>query len=141
MACASIVRLMRVSAPRQTRSDACVIDGREPGWFLQGKPPGIWLGLDPEHFGTVLGRKEGGAATTGEGRRRHRPIPHGCDGHAGYSVHGHVTAARRPAVDDRDANTLGWCEQRRKGIRRHLDLERSRAADVGLKHLKPSEPF
>jgi hypothetical protein len=48
---------------------------------------------------------------------------------------------RRPAVDDRDANTLGWCEQRRKGIRRHLDLERSRAADVGLKHLKPSEPF
>jgi hypothetical protein len=96
MACASIVRLMRVSAPRQTRSDACVIDGREPGWFLQGKPPGIWLGLDPEHFGTVLGRKEGGAATTGEGRRRHRPIPHGCDGHAGYSVHGHVTGCSTP---------------------------------------------
>jgi hypothetical protein len=77
------------------------------------------VGLDPEHFGTVLraffgegGRcRRGGESDTARSRM---------DATAmrilnARSRHG---AARRPAVDDRDANTLGWHKHCRKRVRR-----------------------
>jgi hypothetical protein len=49
--------------------------------------------------------------------------------------------AAAPAVNDLRASALAGSKHGRKDVRRHLTRKQSRATRIGLKQLKPSEPF